>query len=150
MTYLTHREGNIFNTLASGVAQGVNTQGLMGAGIAKQFRTMFPAMYEEYKDLCLAGRLQGGGVHVWKLPNVDSYIFNIASQEKPGPNASYDFLVQGVYAALEWAEVYNVPMIAFPRIGSGIGGLKEDVVEAILETMAKRSPIDIELWTYKA
>lgn len=149
MATLIRRTGNIFSTTASAVGHGCNTAGLMGAGIAKTFREMFPGMYEEYKVMCLRERLIGGGVFPWKVPGTERYVFNIASQEQPGRNASYDLLVQGVYTTLEWCEVLHLPVLALPRIGSGIGGLDEDIVEAILTKLAEKSPVDIELWTYK-
>lgn len=150
MTKLTHMTGDIFTTTARAVGHGVNTQGLMGAGIARTVRKLYPNMYMAYHNVCNDGRLKGGQVFPWKETHLDgeTYILNIASQELPGANASYDHLVSGVKIALEWCDTWNVPVLALPRIGSGIGGLDEKVVEAILTALAEKSPVDIELWTY--
>lgn len=152
MTKLIHKTGDIFTTTSRAVGHGVNTHGLMGAGIARTFRTRYPKMYEAYHQECLLGKLPGGSVFPWREEYEDgtSFIFNIASQEKPGSNASYDHLVSGVKIALEWCDTWGVPVLALPRIGSGIGGLDEKVVEAILTALAEKSPVDIELWTYAA
>ncbi len=150
MTKLIHKTGDIFTTTARAVGHGVNTQGLMGAGIARTFRKLYPTMYMAYHNVCNDGRLVGGQVFPWKETSLDgdTFILNIASQEKPGSNASYDFLVSGVKIALEWCDTWGLDTLALPRIGSGIGGLDEKVVEAILTALAENSPVDIELWTY--
>jgi O-acetyl-ADP-ribose deacetylase (regulator of RNase III) len=152
MTNLIHRNGDIFTTHARAIGHGVNTHGMMGAGIAVQFSKRFPDMEEEYRKACKDGSLKGGGVMPWSIKPAfgpDLMIFNIASQEKPGANASYDFLVSGVKLATDICELAGQPVLALPRIGSGIGGLDEPVVESILEALARRTKVDIELWTYK-
>ena len=93
MTSLIHREGDIWNTHARAIGQGVNLRGVMGAGIALQFKTRFPAMYEEYRTLCRGNRFPPGEVHIWDVPPVQEgepqrFIFNIATQVEPGANAS--------------------------------------------------------------
>lgn len=153
MTNLIHRKGDIFTTHARAIGHGVNTQGAMGAGIAIQFRTRFPDMEREYRELCKSGKLRGGEVMPWSVKSAfgpDLMIFNIASQEKMGANASYDFLINGVKLATDICELSGHPVLALPRIGSGIGGLDEDVVEGILTALAARTKVDIELWTYTA
>jgi len=149
MTKLIHREGDIFSTTAKGIAHGVNLRGVMGAGIALQFKNRFPDMYEAYRVSCQAGELKPGSAYPWHDEASDLTTYNITSQIDPGPNASYDLLVRGVVAALQHAAFVGIDTIAFPRIGSGIGGLDEELVEVILTNLAGRSEIDIELWTYK-
>lgn len=152
MTNLYHREGNLFHTDARAIGHGVNTEGVMGAGIAVQFKEMLPDMYEAYKVACESGNFTGGMVFPWSLTSTwqrNAYVFNIASQEKPGRNASYDFLAKGVGTSLAFCESAGIDRLALPRIGSGIGGLDEDIVHGMLASLAARYKTDIELWTYK-
>lgn len=151
MTNLIHRKGDIFTTNARAIGHGVNTHGVMGAGIALQFKNRFPKMYEAYREDCKNGKLRGGEVMPWAIGTdwgSDLMVFNIASQESPGDNATYDFLVSGVKTAIDICVLIGIPVLALPRIGSGIGGLDEAIVEGILESLAKRTAVDIELWTY--
>lgn len=147
MTDLTHKTGDIFQSSAGAIGHGVNTRGLMGAGIARQFRQKYPDMYQAYYESCADGSLRPGGVFPWKAPG--RVIMNIASQQEPGASASYDMLISGVKIALEWCDTYGIETLALPRIGSGIGGLDEAVVEGILIALAEKSPVDIELWTFE-
>lgn len=148
MTKLIHREGDIFTTNARAIGHGVNTIGAMGAGIAVQFKTRFPEMYEFYRRECEHGYLTGGRIFPWTLSD-GRMVYNIASQELPGANASYTFLAYGIQKTLEDCTKRGIETLALPRIGSGIGGLDEVKVENILETLALFYPTDIELWTYK-
>jgi len=150
MTKLIHMTGDIFDTDAKGIGHGINAKGVMGAGIALQFKLRFPEMYQTYKNACTNGTIKGGNSYPWILDQGEAFVFNICSQEEPGANASYDFLIQGVKQALSQAAWYGVKTIALPRIGSGIGGLDEGLVETILTYLAEGSDVDIELWTYKA
>lgn len=152
MTKLIHREGDIFTTEARAIGQGVNLRGLMGAGIALQFKTRFPAMNEEYKDLCARQVFPPGDVHIFDVPvegQPTRYIFNLSTQIDPGSNASYKLILHAVQRALRLADTMQLGTLALPRIGSGIGGLNELKVEGILDALAQSYKTDIELWTYK-
>lgn len=155
MTRLIHAEGDIFTAFSRGIGHGVNTEGVMGSGIAVQFRKRLPEMYDKYREICLMGGLKGGDIFPWELPrdlkNIEPrFVYNIASQELQGANAYYHFLEMGVHKALLHAESVGLRQIALPRIGSGVGGLDITYVEGILFSLAARSPVDIELWTYNA
>jgi O-acetyl-ADP-ribose deacetylase (regulator of RNase III) len=58
---------------------GCNCSGAMGKGIALQFRTKFPEMYREYKQLCGEGKFKLGDVFKYKYR--DGYIFNLGTQK---------------------------------------------------------------------
>lgn len=81
MTKLIHKEGDIFTSTAQALGHGVNVCGLMGAGIALQFRKRFPDMYLEYQKHCLSGALNPGDYFVWTLPD-GRQIYNLASQDR--------------------------------------------------------------------
>lgn len=149
MTKLILREGDIFDTDAMAIGHGVNTAGFMGAGIAAQFKDRFPFMYEAYRRMCEISILHPGGVYPYTRED-GRIVYNIASQDRPGANATYDFLLSGVSRTLSHAEMHGIPVVALPRIGSGIGGLDEAYVEGILFSLARTSPVDIELWTYRS
>jgi Predicted phosphatase homologous to the C-terminal domain of histone macroH2A1 len=149
MTKLIHRRGNIFDTDALAIGHGVNTQGVMGAGIAVQFKNRWPDMYHAYRRACLSGSFSGGQVLPWGVGE-GRIVLNIASQEAPGANASYEFLFNGVSKSLPWLEAMGITTLALPRIGSGIGGLDQNIVEGLLLALAMHTPVDIELWTYEA
>lgn len=146
MTNLIHKTGDIFSTEAHGIGHGVNLHGIMGSGIAVQFRERFADMHKAYQIVCANKQMNPGQAMIWLVKD-DYFVYNIASQQAPGANARLDWLESGVKAALEHAEEVGIESIALPRIGSGVGGLDQDDVEAVLLRLAEESPVDIELWT---
>lgn len=132
--------GDLFESDADALAHGVNCHGLMGAGIAKPFRDKFPLMYEEYALMCDKETLQPGGCFSYYVGS-GRWIYNIASQDAPGPDARIRWLSTGLRDALIHARRYGVKEIALPQIGCGIGGLdyKTDALP-IFERLADLFP----------
>lgn len=142
---LVELSGNMFKTDLGVVGQGVNTQGLMGAGVAVEFRRRFPLMYEDYRDVCDQGLLVAGGLHHFFEDNTS--IYNIASQRLTGRDATLQRLRAGTVLALEKMDDRKEEGIALPRIGCGIGGLEWDDVRTILGDLADEYDTTVEVWT---
>jgi O-acetyl-ADP-ribose deacetylase (regulator of RNase III) len=118
-----------FNFQAMG--HGVNCHGVMGAGIAKTFRAHHPEMYKHYAMQCRLSLIQPGDSWLWKPGRV----FNIASQDLPGPDASAKWLAQGLYRTLDQMRSLGWTRLGLPWIGCGIGGLTKEVVQPIMIDM---------------
>ena len=145
--FIIERQGDLFNSDAEVLGHGVNTEGLMGAGIARQFRAIYPEMFWDYKERCLGGLLVPGTTMIWE--SEEKWVANIASQDLPGANARYGWLTTGLI------EMYGVVAsknpdwtIALPQIGCGIGGLDWDIVKDIISGMADFYEVKTELWTF--
>lgn len=144
MHTFTQHTGNLFDSDATALGHGVNTEGRMGAGIAVAFRNADPDMYEAYRQECWSGRLRAGTMFAYPGPR---WVYNIASQDRPGAHARLDWLDTGVQAALAHARDHAVDSLALPRIGCGIGGLSWDKVSTVLARAAARSGVKVEVWT---
>ena len=57
---ITYVKGNLFQSPAQVLVNTVNTVGVMGRGIALDFKRMFPDMYRQYRSLCKSGRFEIG------------------------------------------------------------------------------------------
>ncbi len=157
-----------FNALA----QGVNTRGIMGSGIAVEFRQRFPAMYEGYVDECYKySSVLPGLLHCWYdddggVPVERPAIYNLFSQIHPGDNnASMELLERATYLlkveaedALEVFKAYDeedpesVPdlidgrfRVGLPWIGCGVGGLKRHNVEHLFRRFLSDSEVEFVL-----
>lgn len=152
---LVHKTGDIFTTEQPAVIHGVNIVGVMGSGIAKTVRQLYPGVYKAYRAECKAGRLHAGDM----LPIfgesavdgvADRWVLNAASQDQPGPSAQYDWTEQSVRAAFSWASRSGLSGVAICRIASGVGGLEWDKVLVIIEKLAKEfRGITVEVWTFE-
>lgn len=141
---MIERTGSLFDTEAPAIGHGVNCAGVMGAGIAVLFKRTWPAMFEEYRHACMSSKLTPGGL----LPYRDGrgrVIYNLASQDRPGPHASLDLVRQSVADMIQHATAHGITRIALPRIGCGIGGLDWPDVKAIL-CSAETDFVEFEIW----
>ncbi len=138
------RRGDLFSSDLP-LGQGVNTHGVMGSGIAVEFRRRFPLMYEDYREACLSGDLEPGSFH--RFVEKGTTIYNISSQKKPGANATLDYLDLGLRDALEEVQERGERGIALPRIGCGIGGLNwDDVLPLISDAAEDFGSLNVEVW----
>ena len=142
------RTGNLFDTEQTAIGHGVNVYGVMGAGIAKQFKNKFPENYRAYQHQCLTRQLRPGGTYIhWENSHM---IFNMASQDKPGPHAKLHWLGQSALETANTAKIWGYPIVAIPMIGCGIGGLTWPQVEKSLLTIENLSGIQFEVWKFDA
>jgi O-acetyl-ADP-ribose deacetylase (regulator of RNase III) len=130
---MIHLTGDMFTSDAPALGHGVNCAGVMGAGVAKTFRELYPHNYENYRAACQRKQLKPGMVHVNQENG--KYLLNMASQNMPGADASYEWLFAAALAAARGAVKVGVDRVAIPEIGSHIGGLTWVNVEAVLETV---------------
>lgn len=156
-------QGDLFDTAHrfDALAQGVNTQGVMGAGIAVPFRDNWPTMYEDYKERCAQfGPSLGGLVHIFRprdhafvlTPDEDGLyvlevafhdvtIYNMFSQIMPGRNGDYRLLQQAAITVLMDAEEMGYDRVGLPWIGCGIAGLEKHNVEHIFKSVFDSSDV---------
>jgi O-acetyl-ADP-ribose deacetylase (regulator of RNase III) len=145
-----HKIGDIFSTTMPAIGHGVNTYGMMGGGIAAVIAKKFPAVLEPYKAACRSKELVPGGFQAVKVEeDPDFHIFNIASQQKPGPDAKAEWLESAMEAAVTYAKENHFEGFAVPRIGARIGGLDWDTYgKPIIEAIAAREDsLTVEIWS---
>lgn len=158
---MIERKGNIFDTEATYIGHGVNVYGVMGAGIARQFKQRFPNNFDKYEEACSivsSEPLRPGGYLVVKdtdkITGREHYVVNFASQEKPGPDADYQWLFSSLLsfakkASMPWMVNKFRNLVAIPEIGCGIGGLKWSSVKAVIEVVEEITGMEFEVWHYE-
>ncbi len=145
------KQGNLFDTDAPAIGHGVNCRGVMGAGIAVQFRDRHPDMYANYRALCENGTLVPGTNFLFDVP-VGPTVINMATQRDPGPNARLEWVRSCAEHAVQAGLERGWDRIAVPQIGCGIGGLKlADVIKHLeqAELLVGRWTVQFEMWEYK-
>ena len=150
------RKGNLFDTTATAIGHGVNCDGVMGAGIALEFRTRFKWNYETYRKACIGQQLVPGTALIVNDTDVtkDDYleytIANLATQGRPGKDARYDAVFSSALSAAGRLKEMNEPVLALPMIGAGIGGLEWSKVETLLHAVEVLVPdFQFEVWKYE-
>ena len=140
--------GDLFDTTMPAIGHGVNTQGAMGAGVAKLVRAHYPEVYRIYREVCAsAGGLQPGQMLPVQGPT-GNWVLNLASQQQLGADARLDWLEASFRTACGFCDAKQLEGFAIPRIGAGIGGLAWEDVREVIERVADRYPrITVEVWS---
>jgi len=120
-------------------AHGCNCQGVMGAGIAVRFKKDYPEMFDEYRRRCKAKPRQFnlGDSFLWKEKD-KPFVFNLATQERPGRYATYQAIEAALVSMISQAKNEDITKIAIPRIGSGYGGLEWEKVREVIEKVFEK------------
>lgn len=139
------KHGDMFTTDAEAIGHGVNTQGLMGAGVAVLVRDKFPRTYLSYAEACQWSNLSPGGVHLTRENGI--FVFNMATQQRPGAYAQLYLVEMASRIAVDRAFELDIDRIAIPQIGCGIGGLMWNQVELVLKA-SERPGFEWEVWIY--
>ncbi|TRX39500.1 type II toxin-antitoxin system antitoxin DNA ADP-ribosyl glycohydrolase DarG [Flavobacterium restrictum] len=142
--------GNIFDSDAEALVNTVNTDGVMGKGIALQFKNAFPINFKLYQQACKDKIVAIGNLFVTKDSNITSgtkYIINFPTKQSWRKPSEYSFIEAGLDDLINVLLENNIKSIAIPPLGAGNGGLEWERVKNIIE--GKLSKIDIDVLVYE-
>lgn len=138
---LKYVHGDIFKTPAKTIVNTVNTEGVMGKGIALKFKLLYPEMFKKYQYLCDTNQLKIGILWLHKTDN--KWILNFPTKKSWRNRSSYDYIELGLQKFVNTYKDKGITSIAFPKIGCGNGGLDWSIVKPMMEKYLKNLPIDI-------
>ncbi len=142
---LTFLRGNLFESPAQTLVNTVNTQGVMGKGIALGFKRVYPEMFEEYRQLCERGELHIGQLHVWRTSN--KIIINFPTKREWRKPSRIEYIEEGLRAFVETYESLGIYSVAFPPLGCGNGELNFDrQVRPVMEEFLRALPIPVYIY----
>lgn len=138
---IEHKVGNIFKSNANCLVNAVNCEGVMGKGIAAQFKERFPLTYADYVKACKTGLMSIGSLR-WFTENGVTVV-NFPTKDKWRDSSKLEYIEKGLNAliiALPYLRELHVSKIAIPALGCGCGGLRWVDVSTLIES--KLSPYD--------
>jgi O-acetyl-ADP-ribose deacetylase (regulator of RNase III) len=140
--------GNIFSSDAEALVNPVNCVGVMGAGLAKQFKQRYADNFKAYQVACQAGELVIGKifVHALKQPANPRFIFNFPTKYHWRDKSELEDIRLGLTALT--AEIINtgVNSVAIPAVGCGLGGLPWWRVRPVIADALRILPVAIYLF----
>ncbi|MBI3720353.1 MAG: macro domain-containing protein [Sphingobacteriales bacterium] len=145
--YLT---GNLLDSPANALVNTVNTVGVMGKGIALQFKEAFPANNNKYIESCKQGLLQPGKLLAVKDHNAllgEKLIINFPTKKHWRHPSKYEYIEDGLKALVKLIEEEKIESIAVPPLGCGNGGLDWQQVKRLIEQYL--SPLDVAVYVYE-
>ena len=123
-------KGNILDAEADALVNTVNTVGVMGKGIALQFKQAFPKNFDEYRKACARGAVVPGKmfvVHTNRLGN-PRLIVNFPTKRHWKGKSRMEDITAGLSDLADVIRRENIRSIAIPPLGCGNGGLDWDEV----------------------
>jgi O-acetyl-ADP-ribose deacetylase (regulator of RNase III) len=129
--------GNLLYANVDALVNTVNTEGVMGKGIALQFRRAYPAMFEAYLADCKAGRVKLGHMHVYDLGGLVStgprWIINFPTKGHWKARSRLTDIQTGLADLVRTIRDLKIKSIALPPLGCGHGGLNWSDVRPMIE-----------------
>jgi O-acetyl-ADP-ribose deacetylase (regulator of RNase III) len=108
---------SVFNVDAQVIVNAVNTVGVMGAGLALEFKLRYPNMYQDYYERCAKGQVELGKPYLYEN------VLNFPTKDHWKTPSKTEWIDQGLHHFVRNYENLGIKSIAFPKLGCGRGGL---------------------------
>jgi O-acetyl-ADP-ribose deacetylase (regulator of RNase III) len=133
---------SLFTSPAQTLVNTVNTVGVMGKGIALEFKMRYPEMFERYRIFCKRGELETGKLYLYKSPN--KWVLNFPTKRDWRRASELEWIEQGLKNFVETYQARGITSVAFPQLGTGNGGLVWDPdVRELMEKYLSGLPIPV-------
>lgn len=122
---IEYTEGDILQADAEALVNTVNCVGVMGRGIALQFKNAYPANFLQYKNACNRGDVVPGKMLIHQTGTLTNpkYIINFPTKRHWKGKSRIEDIESGLDALVKDLKELNITSIAVPPLGSGLGGL---------------------------
>lgn len=139
---ISFQRGNILEAKADALVNTVNCVGVMGRGIALQFRKAFPENFRAYETACARNEVRPGEMLVFPTGELTSprFIINFPTKRHWRGKSSLRDIAAGLDALVREIEAHDIKSIAIPPLGCGLGGLEWSEVRPMIESALARLP----------
>lgn len=142
-------KGNIFDSDVEALVNTVNTVGIMGKGIALQFKERFPENYKLYAQACAINEVQIGKMLITPTNRMinPKWIINFPTKRHWRYKSNYNYIEEGLDDLEKQLSVLEIKSIAIPPLGAGHGDLQWRKVRALI--ISKMSHLNIDILIYE-
>ena len=145
---ITYVIGDLFHSPAKVLVNTVNVVGVMGKGIAKDFKTIFPEMFQDYQRLCEQKKIDTGKLFLWRGSH--KWVLNFPTKKHWRNPSKPEYIEAGLKAFATGYTRHSITSIAFPQLGCGHGELDwEKQVQPLMEKHLGKLPIEIFIHLYR-
>jgi len=148
MTEFVDASGNLLTANVDALVNTVNAVGVMGKGIALQFKNAYPANFKAYERACKAEEVQLGDMFVFDTGALTGpqWIINFPTKGHWRSNSRLSDVESGLDSLRSTIEELRIRTIAVPPLGCGNGGLDWSEVRPLIEK--KLDGLDVEVHVY--
>lgn len=133
-------KGNLLESDAEALVNTVNTVGVMGKGIALQFKNQFPENFKIYAKACKNNEFQIGQLLINRESSLlygDKLVINFPTKTDWRKPSELSYIEKGMIQLVEEIKKRNIKSIAIPPLGAGQGGLDWEKVRRMMEYYLK-------------
>lgn len=140
-----YTKGNLLEANTEALVNTVNTVGVMGKGIALQFKEAYPHNYKVYRDACKNGSFKTGEVLAVKDQDLrgEKWIINFPTKAHWKGKSQYSYIESGLKALKRAINSHQIKSMALPPLGCGNGGLEWGKVREMIAQELKDVEADI-------
>lgn len=135
-------KGNLLEADVEAVVNTVNTEGIMGKGIALQFRKAYPENYAAYRKACETEEVKPGQMFIYDQHSLANprYIINFPTKRHWRSNSRMEDVEAGLAALVGDVRRLGIRTIAVPPLGCGLGGLPWPEVQQRMRAAFEQAP----------
>ena len=142
---VTFVKGDIFKSPAQVLTNTVNCVGVMGKGVALEFKNRYPQMFNDYKSKCDQGNVKPGQPYLWE--DDSAQVLNFPTKRNWRDNSLLQDVEDGLKFIAGYYEQMGIQSIAMPALGCGLGGLKwSEVQPLIVKHLGSISDLDVYVY----
>lgn len=144
------RRGDILKQDAEALVNTVNCVGVMGRGVALQFRKAYPENYKAYREACARREIQPGRMLVFDLNRLVNprLIINFPTKRHWKGKSRLDDVRTGLQDLVKVLQQHQVRSVAVPPLGCGLGGLDWRTVRPLIEEALGALP-DLHVYLFE-
>jgi O-acetyl-ADP-ribose deacetylase (regulator of RNase III) len=146
---ITKTRGNILQADTEAIVNTVNTVGVMGKGIALQFKETYPQNYLLYREAAERNEIAIGKVFLTETGRLANprYIINFPTKVHWKEKSKYEYIESGLDDLVETVRQKEIRSIAIPPLGCGNGGLdRKKVKNMMVEKLSGLNELEIVLY----
>lgn len=139
---ISYLEGNILHEQSDAIVNTVNTVGVMGKGLALQFKKAFPHNFNVYKAACDEKSLDTGSMLSVSLESMNPpyYIINFPTKAHWKGKSKIEYIDSGLDSLISEAKRLELKSVSIPALGSGLGGLDWEQVNTLIQQKLSQVP----------
>lgn len=136
------RHGDLLQADVDAYVSAVNTMGVIGKGIALQFKQAYPDMFKAYQKACKSGELQTGRMHLFDRGGSQRprYIINFPTKQHWRHPSKIEYIQEGLPLLVAEVKRNDIRSIALPALGCGLGGLEWNEVFPMIQAAFAELP----------
>lgn len=146
------KTGDLFLDKSEALVNTVNCVGVMGKGVAYEFKHRWPENYKVYKKICDAKKLRPGQMLIFELGDLfdkggPKFIVNFPTKDHWRAKSKLEYISEGLDALVSEIKKFQIKSVALPPLGCGNGGLDWSVVRPMMvEKLSELVNVNITIY----